>query len=64
MLDQIAKIRVMKAENGLEAVKIYQRDRFKKCCTKNIKLVLMDLNMPVLDGFHATEAILDIARKF
>jgi len=55
MLDQIASIRVVKAKNGKEAVKLYQEDRFKNCCTKFITLVLMDLQMPVLDGFKATD---------
>jgi len=64
MLDQIAQIKVLKAKNGLEAVEIYKRDRFKKCCNTNIKLVLMDLNMPVMDGFKAAAAILEIAKEY
>ena len=41
------------AENGMEAVKIFRRDR-------EIDLILMDILMPVMDGFEATKAI----RKF
>jgi len=38
------------AKNGMEAISMCQAD-------PEIKLVLMDLRMPVLDGFRATEAI-------
>jgi len=41
------------AENGMEAVKLFRRDR-------DIDLILMDILMPVMDGFEATKAI----RKF
>lgn len=41
------------AKNGMEAVKIFRRDR-------DIDLILMDILMPVMDGFEATKAI----RKF
>jgi CheY-like chemotaxis protein len=38
--------RVVEASNGQEAIELSQRSR--------LDLVLMDLNMPVLDGFNAT----------
>ncbi|MFL6257859.1 MAG: response regulator [Pyrinomonadaceae bacterium] len=38
--------RVVEASNGQEAIELSQRSK--------LDLVLMDLNMPVLDGFNAT----------
>ena len=38
--------RVLEAANGQEAIELAQRER--------LDLILMDLNMPVLDGFTAT----------
>jgi len=64
MLYDMAKIKVMKASNGLEAVKLYRQDLTKVCCDTQIKLVLIDLNMPVMDGIKATKAILDAQRQF
>jgi len=64
MLHKIAGIKVLKAQDGLEAIKLYKKDRFKTCCDKFIKLVLMDLSMPVMDGFKATQAIFELAYKF
>ena len=43
---ELSGCRVVEASNGQEAIALSQRGRFD--------LVLMDLNMPVLDGFNAT----------
>jgi len=64
MLHQIAGIQVLKARDGLEAIRIYRSDRFKTCCKRHISLVLMDLNMPVMDGCQAARAIFEDARQF
>jgi len=46
--------RVVEAANGQEAIELSQRSR--------LDLVLMDLNMPVLDGFNATLRIREYER--
>ena len=46
--------RVVEAVNGQEAIEISQRG--------GLDLVLMDLNMPVLDGFNATLRIREYER--
>lgn len=47
------------ATNGLDCVRMVKERLNKKCsCEKeNYTLILMDLNMPIMDGFKATEAI-------
>ena len=42
--------RVIAANNGREAIEVLERE-------KNIDLVLMDLQMPVMDGFQASQII-------
>ena len=47
--------RVLEALNGQEAVEIARRER--------LDLILMDLSLPVLDGFAATRCIREEARS-
>ena len=63
MLKSNHKISCVKALNGAEAVKIFARDRAKKCCDKRIQMIMMDLVMPILNGFDATNQIMDILRQ-
>jgi CheY-like chemotaxis protein len=51
---ELSGCRVVEAVNGQEAIEISQRD--------GPDLVLMDLNMPVLDGFNATLRIREDVR--
>eukprot|EP00347_Sterkiella_histriomuscorum_P020398 403337956 len=63
--DQIG-FKVDKAYNGQEAVDLYKINLEKTCCNVKYKLILMDLNMPIMDGFEATLKILEMnstARK-
>ena len=52
----------LEAENGSDAVDLLKAHLSKKS-RDNIKLIFMDLNMPILDGIQATVAIRDIERK-
>lgn len=45
-----ASYEVMRAENGMEAIELCRNN-------KNIKLILMDIKMPIMDGFEATRHI-------
>ncbi len=63
MLKANHKIICVKALNGAEAVRIFKKDRAKRCCKNYIQLILMDLVMPILDGFDATTQIMDILKQ-
>ena len=51
---ELTGCRVVEASNGQEAIELSQRG--------GLDLVLMDLNMPVLDGFNATLRIREYER--
>lgn len=46
-------LHVLWAKNGLEAVTVFKKE-------SNIALVLMDIRMPLLDGYQATKMLLDL----
>jgi CheY-like chemotaxis protein len=52
---QKSKIKLLRAKNGKEAVEI--------CENHNIDLVLMDLEMPVMNGYEATEKIKELNKN-
>eukprot|EP00347_Sterkiella_histriomuscorum_P016818 403351738 len=60
IIENISKLKVVKAYNGLEAVNIFKDRLLKTCCNKKFKLVFMDLNMPIMDGYQATHEILEL----
>ena len=64
MLSDIGSIKVLKAQNGLEAVKLYKQDLNKTCCNTKINLVMMDLNMPLMNGFEAAKEIFKLHKQF
>ena len=64
MISEMFSLEVDQALNGLEAVVKFTKNLEKSCCQTNYKLVLMDLNMPVMDGYDSTVQILSKFHDF
>lgn len=47
--------KIIKAKNGLEAFEIFQKEK--------IDLILMDMQMPIMDGFTATQKIRQVEKE-
>ncbi len=63
ILKERFQITVDRALHGQEAVDMFERNVSKKCCDVRYKLVLMDLQMPIKDGYDATADILKLFRE-
>ena len=63
ILKETHKLNVDRAMNGQEAINKFQTSLFKECCDNRYKLILMDLNMPVVDGYEATISILSLFKQ-
>lgn len=50
-------VQIDRAENGKIGADMYKANAEKTCCTNYYKLIFMDINMPVMDGYQSTEAI-------
>ena len=59
------KIKPTEAANGQIAIDMFTQAMQKpcQCVNRAYKLVFMDIQMPVKDGYQATEAILNMAKQ-
>ena len=55
MLQQKFQINSDRVTQGYEAVDKFIENRRKLCCDAKYKLVIMDLNLPEMQGFDAIE---------
>ena len=46
------------AENGQLALEVHLKYFLQTCCSTKIEMIIMDLQMPVMDGFKSAENIL------
>ena len=58
MLEQNYNMGCDLVENGQQAVKAFIMNREKTCCKKYYRLILTDLDMPVMDGFESSKEII------
>ena len=58
---QFFKIKSIRALNGLEAFKIVKNDILGKYY--EISMIIMDCNMPIMDGFQASEKIAELIKN-
>ena len=62
MLEEL-DIAVDKAMDGQEAVEMFTMNYNKQCCDIKYKVIFMDINMPIMDGYAATTHILQIMKN-
>lgn len=58
-LKNMLKVDILTATNGKQGFEAFKRDAYDDCCHKRIAFVLMDLNMPIMDGMESAGAICD-----
>lgn len=53
------EITVTKSKDGSYALQTFKDLAEKPCCKKSYRLIIMDINMPIMDGVTATRKILE-----
>jgi CheY-like chemotaxis protein len=63
-MQDIIKLEIDEAMNGEEAVKLYEKNLLRECsnplCQRSYILIIMDIGMPLKDGFEASKEILSL----
>ena len=64
LLGESFNIETEQANNGLVAVQKFKNDFFKTCCNDNhFKLILMDIQMPTMNGIDAAKEIIKVLKE-
>ena len=62
--ERLIKFEIDEACDGIQAVECYKKNLKELCqdsnCIRGYKLIIMDLGMPLKNGFEASKEILDI----
>lgn len=64
ILRQSYDIALERAANGLEGIQMFKKDLDKKCCDVHYQIILMDINMPIMNGIDSTKGICKIQEEF
>ena len=62
-LKRILKIQIESSVNGLHGLERYTKDIKKTCCQKYFHFILMDLEMPIMNGLKASKKIHQVYEK-
>jgi CheY-like chemotaxis protein len=58
LLRMTYSIQIERAENGKLGVEAYERNATKTCCRTYFKLIFMDIQMPIMNGYDSARGII------